>query len=159
LGNVAPPFAAYGRQEGEGRFREDQMKHQFFCCVFALSLTAVVASVFAHEKTGWVAPEEARKMKNPINAAKESIQKGREIYEKKCALCHGDKGDGKGPASAGLSPKPTNFKESHGEKMTDGEHFWKITTGRRGMPSFTNDLTEEERWHVINYINTFSRHP
>jgi mono/diheme cytochrome c family protein len=42
--------------------------------------------------------------------------------------------------------------------MTDGEHFWKITTGRGGMPSFVKDLTEEERWHVINYINTFMKH-
>jgi mono/diheme cytochrome c family protein len=109
--------------------------------------------------TGWIAPEEARKVKNPIKATKASIQKGKEIYEKKCALCHGVKGDGKGPASAGLNPKPTNFRESHGEKMTDGEHFWKITTGKGPMASYEKDLTIEERWHVINYINTFSRHP
>ena len=75
------------------------------------------------------------------------------IIQKKCASCHGDKGDGKGPLSKGLNPKPTNFKESHGKKMTDGEHFWKITTGRGPMPSYGKDLTEEERWHVINYIN------
>jgi mono/diheme cytochrome c family protein len=119
----------------------------------------LVALVFAHEKTGWIAPQEARKMKNPVKATKESIQKGKEIYEKKCALCHGTKGDGKGPASPGLNPKPTNFKDSHGEKMTDGEHFWKITKGRGAMPSYAKDLTEEERWHVINYVNTFSRNP
>jgi mono/diheme cytochrome c family protein len=41
--------------------------------------------------------------------------------------------------------------------MTDGEHFWKITAGRGGMPSFAKDLTEEERWQVINYINIFSK--
>jgi mono/diheme cytochrome c family protein len=109
--------------------------------------------------TGWVAPEEAKKIKNPIKATKASIQRGKEIYEKKCALCHGIKGDGKGTASAGLNPKPTNFKDSHGEKMTDGEHFWKITTGRGRMASFARDLTEEERWYVVNYINTFSKHP
>ncbi len=135
------------------------MKYRIFHWVIVFSLTAMVALAFAHEKTGWIAPEEARKMKNPIKATKESIQKGKEIYENKCALCHGTKGDGKGPASAGLSPKPTNFKESHGEKMTDGEHFWKIATGRGAMPSYAKDLTEEERWHVINYINAFSRHP
>jgi cytochrome c len=70
--------------------------------------------------TGWIAPEEARKVKNPIQTTKTSIQKGKEIYEKKCALCHGVKGDGKGPASEGLNPKPTVFKDSHREKMTDG---------------------------------------
>jgi mono/diheme cytochrome c family protein len=134
------------------------MKYQISYWVTVLSLTAMVALVSAHEKTGWIAPAEAKKMKNPVKATKASIQKGKEIYEKKCSLCHGEKGDGKGPASARLNPKPTNFKESHGEKMTDGEHFWKITTGRGGMPSFAKDLTEEERWHVINYVNTFMKH-
>ena len=113
---------------------------------------------FAHEESGWIAPEKEKKVKNPVKATKESIQKGKEIYDKKCALCHGDKGDGKGPASGGLDPKPTNFKESHGEKMTDGEHFWKITTGRGPMPSYEKDLTVEERWHVINYVNTFMKY-
>jgi mono/diheme cytochrome c family protein len=135
------------------------VKHRIFCWVLFWSLIAIGTLVFAHEKTGWIAPAEAKKMKNPVKATKASIQKGGEIYEKKCSLCHGIKGDGKGPASAGLNPKPTNFKESHGEKMTDGEHFWKTTTGRGGMPSFAKDLTEEERWYVINYINTFSSHP
>jgi mono/diheme cytochrome c family protein len=135
------------------------MKSRSFYWVIVLGLVAIVTPVFAHEKTGWIAPGEAKKMKNPINPTKASIERGKEIYEKKCALCHGTKGDGKGPASAGLNPKPTNFKDSHREKMTDGEHFWKITTGRGGMPSFAKDLTEEERWHVINYVNTFSRRP
>jgi mono/diheme cytochrome c family protein len=126
---------------------------------FGLEFNTTGTLVFAHEMTGWMAPEEAKKMKNPVKPTKASIQKGKEIYEKKCALCHGVKGDGKGPTSAGLNPRPTNFKQSHGESMTDGEHFWKITTGRGSMPSFEKDLTAEERWQVVNYINTFSKHP
>jgi mono/diheme cytochrome c family protein len=134
------------------------MKHRFFCWALILTFLTIAVLAFAHEMTGWIAPEEAKGVKNPVKATKASIQKGKEIYEKKCVLCHGIKGDGKGPASAGLNPKPTNFRDSHGEKMTDGEHFWKITTGKGGMPSFAKDLTEEERWHVINYINTFMKH-
>ena len=128
------------------------MKIHHWLLMLFLAIGAVVVS--AHEKTGWVAPEEAKKMKNPIKITKTSIQKGKEIYEKKCALCHGVNGDGKGPAGAGLNPKPTNFKEPHGEKMTDGEHFWKISKGKGPMPSYEKDLTADERWHVINYINT-----
>lgn len=134
------------------------MKSRIVYSTLVLSLISSVMIAVAHEKTGWIAPEEAKKIKNPIKSIQASIQKGKEIYEKKCALCHGARGDGKGPASAGLSPRPTNFKDSHGEKMSDGEHFWKITTGKGGMPSFEKDLTEEERWHVINYVNTFMKH-
>ena len=134
------------------------MKSRIVYSTLVLSLISSVMIAVAHEKTGWIAPEEAKKMKNPIKSTQASIQKGKEIYEKKCALCHGARGDGKGPVSAGLNPRPTNFKDSHGEKISDGEHFWKITTGKGGMPSFENDLTEEERWHVINYVNTFMKH-
>ncbi len=134
------------------------MKYKTFYLILGLSLVIMTVFAFSHEKTGWIAPAEAKKMKNPIKATKASIQKGKEIYENKCALCHGVKGDGKGPTAAGLNPKPTNFRESHGEKMTDGEHFWKITTGRGPMPSFEKDLAVEERWHVINYVNTFVKH-
>jgi mono/diheme cytochrome c family protein len=136
-----------------------EMKYRIFCLLLGLIFLAMTVLVFAHEKTGWIAPEEAKKMKNPIKSTQVSIQKGKEIYEKKCALCHGVKGDGKDPAGSGLNPKPTNFKESHGEMMTDGEHFWKISTGRGPMPSYGKDLSVEERWHVINYINTFRKRP
>ena len=135
------------------------MKYRIFYLLLGLIFLAMTVLVFAHEKTGWIAPEEAKKIKNPVKATKVSIQKGKEIYEQKCALCHGAKGDGKGPASVGLNPKPTNFKDSHGEMMTDGEHFWKISKGRGPMPSYEKDLSAEERWHVINYINTFSKRP
>ena len=136
------------------------MRHRFFGWALFLSLTVLVTLVFAHEMTGWIAPVEARKVKNPIKATQASIQKGKEIYEKKCALCHGIKGDGNGPASVGLNPKPARFKgpHGHGGQISDGEHFWKITTGKGGMPSFSKDLTEEERWNVINYFNTFMKH-
>jgi mono/diheme cytochrome c family protein len=136
-----------------------EMKYPIFYLLLGLIFLTMTVLVFAHEKTGWMAPEEARKMKNPVKPTKASIQKGKEIYEKKCALCHGVRGDGKGPASTGLNPKPTNFKDSHGEMMTEGEHFWKITTGRGPMPSYEKDLSAGERWHVINYINTFSKRP
>jgi len=134
------------------------MKHRRLWWVWVLIFLTITVLVFAHEKTGWIAPESAKKMKNSVKPTKASVQKGKEIYEKKCTLCHGDKGDGKGPAAAGLNPKPTNFQDSHGQKMTDAEHFWKITTGRGPMPSYEKDLTAEERWHVINYINTFTKH-
>ena len=34
---------------------------------------------------------------------------GKDIYENKCQMCHGPKGDGNGPAAAAFHPKPANF--------------------------------------------------
>jgi cytochrome c1 len=116
------------------------MVRRSFYWALILTLGGTIVFAFAHEKTGWIAPESAKKMKNPIKPTKTSIQKGKEFYEKKCTLCHGMKGDGKGSASAGSNPEPTNFRESHGEKITDGEHFWKITTGREHVPSYEKEF-------------------
>jgi hypothetical protein len=51
------------------------------------------------------------------------------------------------------------LRKSGVEKITDGKRLWKITTGKEGMPSFEKDLTEPERWHVINDMHGFSKHP
>jgi mono/diheme cytochrome c family protein len=132
------------------------MKH-LFCWVLGLSLLMAVSLAFAQEAKDWAASASAKRMKNRVKPTEAAIQKGKEIYESKCAACHGVNGDGKGPAGAGLNPKPANFRESLAEKITDGEFFWKITTGRGPMPSFEKQLTRTERWEVINYIHTFKK--
>jgi len=80
-------------------------------CYWLLGLSPVVIAVlvFAHEKTGWMAPEEAKKMKNPVKSTKASIQKGKETYEKKCALCHGVKGGWKRSYFSGIKSKTNKF--------------------------------------------------
>lgn len=133
------------------------MKHRLFLSTLGLSVVILAASLLAHEKTGWVVPEEAKKMKNPVPMTIESLRKGKEIYEKKCSACHGVNGDGKGPMAARLEPKPTNFQEHHQMEMSGGEFFWKTLTGRGAMPSYKKELTEEEIWQVINYISTFGK--
>lgn len=128
-----------------------------FHFILVLSLVATAIPAFAHEETGWKVPEEANKMKNPVPITKESLERGKEIFEKKCATCHGAKGDGKGPMAARLSPKPTNFHEHHQMEMSGGQFFWKIRTGKGPMPSYKKELTEQETWELVNYISTFGK--
>ena len=42
---------------------------------------------------------------------------------------------------------------------TDGELFYKISTGRAPMPAGEKLMTEEQRWQVINYIRTLAPAP
>lgn len=102
-------------------------------------------------------PEEALELENPIAATEESIARGREIYQQSCASCHGDEGYGDGPAAAGLDPKPANLHAGHVQILPDGGLFWIITYGVEGtaMPAWENVLSEEDRWHVVNYLRTF----
>ncbi|HEX6861366.1 MAG TPA: cytochrome c [Thermoanaerobaculia bacterium] len=38
------------------------------------------------------------------------VERGRQVYLKRCATCHGPAGDGRGTLSASLKVKPTDFK-------------------------------------------------
>jgi mono/diheme cytochrome c family protein len=38
-------------------------------------------------------------------------KQGKDIYEDRCQMCHGPKGDGNGPAAAAFHPKPANFTD------------------------------------------------
>ena len=59
--------------------------------------------------------------------------------------CHGAKGKGDGAAAAALNPKPADWTSKQVQDESDGEIFWKISTGRGAMPSWRH-LPENDRW-------------
>lgn len=112
-------------------------------------------------KRHWELPADADKTKNPAASSEESIAKGKELYltpRKGCVFCHGESGAGNEENLPRLRRKPADL--SNKERMTrisDGEVFWKITLGIEGiMPGREKVMTEEERWHVVNYVRTLA---
>jgi cytochrome c len=87
-------------------------------------------------------------MKNPVAMTAQSIAEGAKLYEKHCTACHGESGKG------GTGPDLTSPVRIHGN--TDGEMFHVITAGVAGtvMKGFKKELTEEMRWHLVNYIKS-----
>jgi mono/diheme cytochrome c family protein len=111
--------------------------------------------IFANTRSEWVAPPEAKEQKNPVPANDASIAAGKSIYMDKCVNCHGEKGDGEGSEADMYDVKPADFADPSVARETDGELFWKVTSGRKPMPSFKGKLSEEERWQAIDFIRTF----
>ncbi|MFQ5343887.1 MAG: c-type cytochrome, partial [Anaerolineae bacterium] len=103
-------------------------------------------------------PEEAAAVENPIPATEESVVAGATIFAQNCAVCHGETGEGDGPAAAALEEKPANLHEDHVQELSDGALFWIISHGvaKSPMPPWDNILTEDERWHVVNFVRTFN---
>ena len=115
-------------------------------------------------KNTWELPDDADKTKNPVPSSAESIAQGKELYfdrnKGNCVFCHGDTGSGNEANLHRLRRKPADLSNKERmTAMTDGELFWKISKGIRGiMPAGENKMKEpEERWHVVNYIRTLAQ--
>ena len=102
----------------------------------------------------WKAPARAARKKNPIAASAQSLAVGKAIYAAQCLSCHGPAGHGDGPAAKDLNPKPRNLSDPKIQEQTDGSIFWKLTEGKKPMPTFEKLISEDERWNVINYVRT-----
>ena len=89
-------------------------------------------------------------MKNPY-AGKETPQ-AKELYTKNCTQCHGPKGKGDGPKAEELEKAVEDISTAKFNEQSDGSIFWKITEGKKPMPSFKLELTEDQRWQLVNYL-------
>jgi copper transport protein len=92
--------------------------------------------------------------RNPVPPTRESVARGREIYAERCTFCHGETGRGDGPLGIGLNPRPADFRTHLAAGHTDAQLYDWITNGVPGtaMPPFGSELSETDRWNVLNYI-------
>lgn len=113
----------------------------------------------------------APKVSKAVISMKDKIQSqrakmtGAEIYQFRCAICHGEEGDGDGIAAEFLYPKPRNFtnaifkyKTSPGELPARNEDLFNtIKYGLTGtsMPAWNTLLTDEQINRLIPVIKRF----
>jgi len=103
-------------------------------------------------------PEEAKKLVNPIPYSDATIENVRPLYLEKCANCHGEAGKGNGPDAMMYDPSPADFTDpKHMSTFTDGELFYKITEGKKPMPSFKKRFSEEQRWQLVLFVRSFAK--
>ena len=97
--------------------------------------------------------------------ARQQLERGRDVYGTYCVGCHGEQGDGEGPAARFLEPKPRDFRPGQlkfaavasGEAARDEDYLRVIRQGLSGtaMPSFEL-LSQQEQDAVVAYVRTFS---
>lgn len=91
------------------------------------------------------------------------LEDGRLAYHRYCRQCHGDHGDGKGPAALGLVPAPRDFTKGafkflsveNGQLPTDEDLKRIIRGGLKGTAMLPWDISEPELDAVVQYIKTF----
>lgn len=85
------------------------------------------------------------------------IEKGKTSYMTNCLACHGEKGDGNGPAGAVMNPKPRNLAtDKYKQGLKPAQVFKSISEGVKNT-SMTGygHLPEEERWGLTYFVLNF----
>lgn len=92
-----------------------------------------------------------------------SQRKGKRLYVKYCAICHGLQGRGDGFNAYNLQEKPKDYTEgSYLESVTDAWLVETISQGGRGvkrsvlMPSYENSLSRQQIEDVVAYVRFLS---
>lgn len=103
-------------------------------------------------------PETYQSTPVPFDAI--SISNGSALFSQNCTSCHGPQGKGNGILAKTFDPPAADLlTEPHTARHTAGDFFHWLTYGiaETGMPAFSSNLTEEDRWDVVNYMHAMSR--
>ncbi|HEY1335517.1 MAG TPA: cytochrome c [Myxococcaceae bacterium] len=95
-----------------------------------------------------------------VEPTPESVRIGQALFLTHCAVCHGPNGRGDGPAASGLVQRPADLTAAHTADHTPGDIFWWVSHGLGlAMPAFADQLSPEERWHVVNFVRALPGRP
>lgn len=95
---------------------------------------------------------------SPTGFTAASIVQGSKLFASHCTNCHGPEGRGDGPQAKTLSIAPADLTAMHLFEHSDGELFWWLSRGMPApqgglaMPGFADQLGDDERWSLIDYI-------
>ena len=86
---------------------------------------------------------------------------GMDLYQTRCAACHGEQGDGQGYAADALIPQPADFRTDTLVATGDWDGlFNRIREGGRAvhgssMPPWGAALSDAQIWDLVAYVATF----
>jgi putative copper resistance protein D len=103
-------------------------------------------------------PETYRKTPVPFDAI--SVANGATLFAANCVACHGPQAKGNGVRAKEFPKPPVDLlTEPHTALHTAGDFFHWLTYGipGTGMPEFSDELSEEDRWDVVNFLHATSR--
>jgi len=97
--------------------------------------------------------ELASELINPIEDSEEVLKEGKVLYTRYCTQCHGDQGMGDG--LVGKAYKGVTAYNSRAVKdKSEGHIFHVITHGKGRMWAHGSQLSIEDRWKIVKYVQT-----
>ena len=114
----------------------------------------------AKSASGWQLPADADTKKNPLPVDAKLLATGKALFKDKCQKCHGASGRGDGPDADPDAQEDMDLtRASRAAKNPDGVIFYKAWNGRKKpkMPAVKDDLTEQQLWAIVAYVQTLRK--
>ncbi len=117
--------------------------------LFGIVILAVAGALLAQDQ-----PEKAAPKKATSHGAAGSAAQGKEVFERKCAMCHFADSDQKkiGPGLKGISKRGT-FTVNGKKVTTESLKTW-IENGDALMPGMKDSLEPAQIKDVVAYVRT-----
>lgn len=119
--------------------------------------TATSSTQSTANPPGWTLPPNAADEQNPLKGDPKAVLTGKQLFGKKCQRCHGPGGKGDGPDADPDQQKDMDLTSAeHAARNPDGVIFYKVWNGRKKpkMPVFKEELTKEQVWALVSYVQT-----
>ncbi len=138
------PFASGNNTPGPGRLNTGQPEMGLMPAPFAQGdlLSPVVQN-----------------LPNPVPADQASLERGEELFNRNCAVCHGAAGVG---AQANIIEtwsllRAYNLSGPVVAEFSDGYIYGIMRVGRGLMPAYGHQISHFDRWNIVNYIRVLQR--
>lgn len=105
----------------------------------------------------WTIPPGAAEETNPLTVNDAVIGNGTKLFASKCQRCHGPEGKGDGPDGDTEHMTDMNLTvAARAARNPDGVVFYKVWNGRATpkMPAFSEELSKEQVWAIVAYVQT-----
>jgi mono/diheme cytochrome c family protein len=95
---------------------------------------------------------------NPVPSDDASVERGSQLFQINCLICHGPAGLGNGKVASFFEHKPANLSSPAVQNLSDGAIFLVISTGVAGrMPALNENLSVRDRWDLVNFVRTLKK--
>lgn len=124
-------------------------------------IAAAAGTIDGGQARSWTLGDDADTKKNPLASDAKALEAGKAIFKSKCSRCHGPGGIGDGPDADPDATVMDLTDPKRAARNPDGVVFYKVLNGktRPKMPAFKDELSEEQIWSVVAYVQSIRKKP
>lgn len=110
--------------------------------------------------------EAGKKAVNPYDSNESNVEEGKKLYSMFCKHCHGEFGAGGGSIGHPVYSAIPHYNDGKMlrrpnvpmNQLTAGHIFHSITYGLNAMGPHASQLSEEERWKIVLYVQELQKY-